>query len=159
MKNPTDYQTKIERLYRGWQFCWLPGYERFGKPQEAYCRWRKSRVYWTFYLDYGQLDHWCPYDGIFAEALKRSGAEDAVSALWHKHESEFSSHGQLTHGGWRWWSGRGLSEAFVYALRDLLIDRYARARALYESWPLDSFYPDRHVVPEVDQDPGVKCIS
>src|SRR5215469_4818251 len=85
MRQPENYRLKIERLYRTWQLRWLPGYERFGKPQEAYCRWRKSRVYWTFYLDYGQLDHWCPQDVIFVEALERSGPTDEVHNLWDKH--------------------------------------------------------------------------
>jgi hypothetical protein len=35
----------------------------------------------------------------------------------------------------------------VYALRDLLIDRYAKASALYESWPVDPIYQDQRVAP------------
>src|SRR5262249_8245989 len=108
MKTPTDYRTKIERLYRrGWQFCWLPGYEHFGKRQEAYCRWRKSRIYWTFFLDYGQLDHWCPQDGIFAEALARSGPAEEVHNLWDYHRDELSNSAHFLYGGWRRWSGHG----------------------------------------------------
>jgi hypothetical protein len=147
MRHPENYRSKIERLYRSWQLCWLPGYERFGKPQEAYCRWRKARAYWTFYLDYGQLDHWCPQDVIFVEALERCGPADEVHNLWDKHRQEVANSASLFASGWRWWNGRGLSESLVYALRDLLIDRYAKACALYESWPVDPIYPDQRAAP------------
>jgi hypothetical protein len=133
------YRDKIQRLYRRWQLCWLPGYEYRGQLQEAYCRWlpTRSRRYWTFVLNYGQLDHWAPFDGIFETALEQVGPDDVVNNLWKTHENEFSRRAILHHGGWRWWSGTGLSEPFVYALRDLLIDHYSKARVLYESWPID----------------------
>jgi hypothetical protein len=95
----------------------------------------------TFVLDYGQLDHWVPFDGIFETALEQVGPADVVSNLFEAHETQFTNSAKLTHGGWRRWYGYGLSESFVYALRDLLIDRYARARVLYKTWPIDPDNP------------------
>ena len=146
--NDEAYHTKIQGLYRGWQFYWLPGYQFRGQTKEAWFCWKKTTRYWSCKLDYGQLDHWCPYDGIFALALERSESSEPVSELWTKHADELSPRAIITHGGWRWWCGSGLSESFVYALRDLLINRYAKALAIYQSWPIDPARPYDFKLPE-----------
>jgi hypothetical protein len=151
-----DYRIKTQRLYRGSQFCWLPGYEFLNRGlQEAYCCWQPSRSKrsWTFILNYGQLDIWVPYDGIFESALEQVGADGGhiVNDLWQIHENEFSKNAFLHHGGWRWWSGRGLSEPFIHALRDLLINRYTQARALFANWSINPDDPYGFIVPTLEQ--------
>jgi hypothetical protein len=154
MKTYADYRTNIEHLYHGQQLCWLSGYEYRGRCQEAYCHWHPGRSghYWTLTLDYGQLDNWPPFDRIFERALEQVGPteSDAIHDLWKAHETEFATSAKLHHARWRRWHGTGLSEPFVYALRDLLVERYAKARALYASWPIDLDHPYDFVIPSTD---------
>jgi hypothetical protein len=139
----------LRNEFRSWQVCWLPGYEYRGKLLHAYYRWKRKGRYWLFQLNYWELDHY-PHDGIFETALERVGP-DLTDNLWVKHYDEFSREAYFNHGGWRWWSGAGLSDAFVLELRDLLIGRYARARTLHESWPFDPDYNyEVRIVPEED---------
>jgi hypothetical protein len=141
------YLAQVRQTFRSWQIQLLPGYKYKGGRQHAFCRWKRRARYWLFHLDYGQLDTHCPRDALFAVALERIGP-DLTSDLWLKHRESLSREACFFHGGWKWWSGRGLSEALVLDLRDLLVQRYVQAVALYESWQLEPIRWDSEPPPE-----------
>jgi hypothetical protein len=137
-----------EDAFRGWHTCWLAGYRYNGTRRHAFFQWRKKGRYWLCDLNYYKLDLPLGPGDYFKIALERVGP-DLTGDLWIKHHREFSRQAVFAHGGWCWWGGgHGLSEPFVHALRDLLVDRYQKARALYESWLPDRTWAGGKIVPQ-----------
>jgi hypothetical protein len=106
-------------------------------------RLNPSPKYWSFRLEFDQLDTGCPLYYTFSHILETCGPSefDLLDQLWNRHQDSFSRNASLYHGGWQWWSGRGLSRAFVDELRALLIDRYAKAREILATYVPDPAWP------------------
>jgi hypothetical protein len=132
----------IARAWRTWEMTRLLGFNWLGEPDKtlsAFCATKRIRRYWAFKLEYDELDSCVPLDNVFSNILDRCGPHelDLLDEIWNRHKNSLSPRATLFHGGWKWWAGRGLSSAMVDELRDLVIDRYAKAHAIIETYVPD----------------------
>ena len=131
-----ESRRKQLKWFRGWDVTWLPGYDDDGVTYCATFAIQKRRRWYRVRLDYGELDNRRFYES-FGDALKRAGP--MPDHLWEKHRDSFPRHAMMNWGGWQWWFGKGLSEAFVEDLKPIVIDHYANARELFKTYVAGEF--------------------
>jgi hypothetical protein len=136
----------IAKHWRSWEVTRLPGFNfrglPDGEPLSAFCA-KQFCNYWVFRLDYDELDTDGRLGGVFDNILENCGppGTEIVGRLWQRYEPAFSPRAELSDGGWRWWSGHGLSKEMVEELRALLVARYARAREILATYVPDPKWP------------------
>ena len=142
----SSHRQALARFWRRWEITRLPGFNWLGqpdKPLSAFCAVKPSRKYWSFRLEFDQLDTGCSLYYTFSHILETCGPPeyDLLAQLWNRYQDSFSHNASLSHGSWRWWSGCGLSRAFVDELRTLVVDRYAKAREVLLTYVPDPAWP------------------
>ena len=122
----------VEKRFRGWEVTRLPGYAWEGEPLSALFALRKAARHYRLVLDYDELDLFDERLAGPAAAFKAAlyGADkrkDPAFDLWRRHAHQQPSHARCQLGGWRWWSGEGLTLELCQDLRALAVARYQTA--------------------------------
>ena len=137
----THHRAVIAKHWRSWEMTRLPGFVYREEPVSAFCAIKPVGKYWRFVLDYDELDCCFPLDGTFDHILETCGPHE-ISALWKRHEASLSWQASLMHGGWRWWSGEGLSRPMVEELRAVTVSRYTKASEIIATYAPDPEWPN-----------------
>ena len=122
-----QHRASIAKHYRQWQITRLPGFSVHGESLTAFCASRPYHRYWQFKLEYDELDYFpMKESNRFITILENIGPYQ-IGEIFNRHRDEIASSAILSHGGWRWWGGHGLSLSLVDELRNVLVERYTKA--------------------------------
>jgi hypothetical protein len=108
-----NHRTSIKHRYKGWELERIPGCQHDGLELSAFWAQRLSKKYWSFKLDYDEIDWRYPTANDFNIALKEAGPDIIAGDLFEKHKDNLPRHARLQSGGWRWWNGSGLTRELL----------------------------------------------